>query len=45
MKTVDWLGVFSWFPKEDVTWSRGYIGVWSVTITHVYPTDARVKGR
>jgi hypothetical protein len=39
------LGMFSRFPKEDMTWSGGCIRVWSVTITHVYSTEARVESR
>jgi hypothetical protein len=44
MDTVYWLGVFSWFPEKDMTWSRRRIRVWSVAITHVYPAKTRVKG-
>jgi hypothetical protein len=44
METVYWLGVLSWFPKEDMSWSRRCIGVWSVTITYIYPAEARIKG-
>jgi hypothetical protein len=45
MKTIYWLGVFPWFPKENMTGSRGCVRVGSVTITHVYSAKARVKSR
>jgi hypothetical protein len=45
METIYWLGVFLWFPEEDMTGSRGCIRVWSITIAHIYSTEARVKGR
>jgi hypothetical protein len=45
MDTVYWLGVFPWFPKEDMAWSRRCIGVWGVIITHIYSAKARVKSR
>jgi hypothetical protein len=40
-----WLGMFLWFPKKDIAGSRGCIGDWGVTVTHIYPTEARVKSR
>jgi hypothetical protein len=27
MKTIYWLGVFSWFLKKDMSWSRRCVGV------------------
>jgi hypothetical protein len=45
MDTIYWLGVFPWFPKEDMAWSRRCIGIWSVTITHVYSAKTRVESR
>jgi hypothetical protein len=45
MEAFYWLGVFSWFPKRDIIWGRGCIRVWSVTITHVYSTKARIESR
>ena len=43
MKAFYRLGMFPRFPKEDITGSGGHIRDWGVTITHVYPTKARVK--
>jgi hypothetical protein len=45
MDTLYWLEMFPWFPKKDIAGSRGYIGDWGVTITHVYSAKARVKSR
>jgi hypothetical protein len=45
MDTVYWLSVFSWFPKKDMSQSRGRVRVWGVAITHVYSTKAGIKGR
>jgi hypothetical protein len=35
--------MFLQFPKKDIIRSRGYIGDWGVTVTHIYPTEARVE--
>jgi hypothetical protein len=43
MKAFYRLGMFPRLPKEDMTWSGGCIGVWSVIITHVYSTEARIE--
>jgi hypothetical protein len=40
-----WLEKFSWFPKENVTRSRGRIGDWGVAVTHIYSAKTRVKSR
>jgi hypothetical protein len=44
METVYQLEVFSWFPKKDVTWGRGCVRVWGVTVAYVYPAEARIEG-
>jgi hypothetical protein len=45
METIYWFRVFPWFPKKDMARGGGCIRVWGVTITHIYSTEARVKGR
>jgi hypothetical protein len=37
--------MFPQFPKEDIAGSRRCIGDQGVIITHIYPTEAGVKGR
>jgi hypothetical protein len=43
MNSFYWLEIFLWFPKKDVTRSRGCIGDWGVTITHIYSAKARIE--
>jgi hypothetical protein len=43
MNSFYWLEIFLWFPKKDVTGSRGYIRDQGVTITHVYSTKAKAR--
>jgi hypothetical protein len=45
MNSFYWLGMFLWFPKEDMARSRGYIGDWGITVTYVYSTEARIESR